>query len=41
MVQEVMGVEVIQVYDVCWIYVAQDSDKGWASGLRVEMCVLS
>ena len=41
MVQEVMGVEVIQVYDVCWIYVAQDRDKGWASGLCVKMCEIS
>ena len=36
-----MGVEVIQVYDVCWIYVAQDSDNGRASRVCVEMRVLS
>ena len=36
-----MCVEVIQEYDVCWIYVAQDGDKRWASGLCVEMCEIS
>ena len=36
-----MCVEVIQVYDVFWIYVAQDRDKVWTSGECVEMCKIS
>ena len=36
-----MGVEVIQVYDVSWIYVAQDRDKVWASGVCVDICTIS
>jgi len=25
-----MGVEVIEVYDVCWIYLVQDRDQWWS-----------
>jgi hypothetical protein len=25
-----MGVEEIEVFDVCWIYLAQDRDQSWA-----------
>jgi len=32
-----MGVEVIEVYDVCSIYLAQDMDQWWVSCVHVEM----
>jgi hypothetical protein len=32
-----MVVEEIEVYDVCWIYLAQDSDQWWASCVFMEM----
>ena len=36
-----MVVEIIEVYDVCWIYLAQDRDHRWASCVLVEMCQIS
>ena len=33
-----MGVEVIEVCDVCWIYLADDGDQWWTSCVHVEMC---
>jgi hypothetical protein len=41
MVEEIMVVEIIVVYDVCWIYLAQDRDHWWASCICVEMCEIS
>jgi hypothetical protein len=36
-----MVIEIIEVYDVCWIYLAQDSDHWWASCVHEEMCQIS
>ena len=36
-----MVVKIIEVYNVCWIYLSQDGAHWWASCILVEMCQIS